>query len=81
MRRPKNLSLEPDAIRRGELYGRLHGTNLSRLVNDFLRALPLEAPSAQELSPLVRRLRGVAAGGRANRKDYREHLHRKYGGH
>jgi hypothetical protein len=77
---PKNLSLEPDAIARGERYGRLHGKNLSQLVNDFLRGLPLNAPPAQELSPLVKRLRGIAAGGRTGRAEYRRHLLRKHGG-
>lgn len=77
---PKNLSLEPDAIDRGERYGRLHGTSLSRLVTNFLRSLPLEALPAPELSPVVRRLRGVAAPGRTDRKAYREHLYRKYSG-
>lgn len=76
----KNLSLEPDAVKRGERYGRLHGTNLSRLVSDFLRTLPLEPPDEQALSPVVRRLRGVAAGGSADQAHYREHLYRKYGG-
>ena len=76
----KNLSLEPDAVARGERYGRRHGKNLSQLVNDVLRGLPLESPAERELSPLVRRLRGVAAGRRAARKAYREHLYRKYGG-
>lgn len=76
---PKNLSLEPEAVARGERYGRLHGKNLSQLVNDFLRALPLKAPPAGELSPLVRRLRGIAAGGRTGREAYRRHLLRKHG--
>jgi hypothetical protein len=35
--------------------------------------------SDRKLSPAVQRLRGVAAGARAGREDYREHLHRKYG--
>ncbi len=35
-----------------------------------------EAPRAQ----VVRRLRGAAAGGKADRAAYREHLCRKYGG-
>jgi hypothetical protein len=77
---PKNLSLEPDAIARGERYGRRHGKNLSQLVNDFLRALPLTSPPARDLSPLVRRLRGIAAGGKTGRAEYRKHLLRKYGG-
>jgi hypothetical protein len=77
---PKNLSLEPEAIARGERYGRRHGKNLSQLVNDFLHGLPLESPAERELSPVVRRLRGIAGGGRTGRKEYREHLHQKYGG-
>lgn len=76
---PKNLSLEPDAVERGERYGRLHGTTLSRLVGDFLRSLPLEKADADDLSPVVRRLRGVAAKGHASREEYRERLSRKYG--
>jgi len=76
----KNLSLEPDAIARGKRYGRRHGKNLSQLVNDFLRGLPLEPPPDRELSPLVRRLRGVAKDGGQGRKEYRDHLFRKYGG-
>ncbi len=80
MRKPKNLSLEPDAIERVQRYGRLHGKNLSQLVNDFLRALPLEPATRREISPLVRRLRGVATGGRTGRGEYQGHLAQKYGG-
>jgi hypothetical protein len=76
---PKNLSLERSAIARGERYGRMHGKNLSQLVNAFLKALPLRAPAAADLSPLVRRLRGIAAGRKAGRDAYRKHLIRKYG--
>ena len=79
MKRPKNLSLDAEAVSRGEEYGKRHGVALSRLVGDFLRALPLGAPE-RELAPAVQRLRGVAAKGRTTRDDYREHLHRKYGG-
>lgn len=78
-KRPKNLSLDAEAVRRGEEYGKRHGIALSRLVGDFLRALPLGAPE-RELTPAVERLRGAAAEGRTTRDDYREHLHRKYGG-
>jgi Family of unknown function (DUF6364) len=78
-KKAKNLSLEPDAVARGERYSRLHGTTLSRLVSDFLRSLPLEGPDEQ-LSPAVQRLRGLAAGGKADRAAHRDHLYRKYGG-
>lgn len=78
-KRPKNLSLDAEAVSRGEAYGKRHGIALSRLVGDFLRALPLGA-AERELAPAVQRLRGAAAGGRTSPDDYREHLHRKYGG-
>ena len=77
-RRPKNLLLDPDAVARGERYSQRHGTNLSRLVGDFLRALPLAA-NDESLTPAVRRLWGIARGSDADREKYRDHLGRKYG--
>ena len=32
----KNLSLDPEAVRRGERYSEHHQTNVSQLVNNFL---------------------------------------------
>lgn len=77
-RKPKNLSLEPDAIARGERYSRRYGTNLSRLVSDFLRTLPLE-DRTRPVSPAVQRLRGIAAGSKVDQATHRQHLQRKYG--
>jgi hypothetical protein len=78
-KKPKNLSLDPAAVARGERYSRLHGTSLSRLVGDFLRSLPLDPPD-RPLTPVVRRLFGLAAGGKTHRDAYRRHLQRKYAG-
>lgn len=79
VRKPKNLLLDADAIARGERYSRRHATNLSRLVGDFLRSLPLGGKE-RPLSPIVERLSGIAAGGKTGRAAYRGHLYRKYGG-
>ena len=75
---PKNLSLDDGAIKRGERYSKLHGTNLSRLVSDYLNRLPL-APTEKPTSPAVQRLRGVAASQRDGKAAYHRHLSRKYG--
>ncbi len=77
-KRPRNLTLDDEAMARGERYSRKHGTSISRLVGDFLRSLPLE-PSPGALSPVVRRLLGVAAGEVVDEATYRSHLVRKYG--
>ena len=77
MKKAKNLLLDPEAVARGERYSRRHGTSLSRLVSDFLRTLPDDV-SEQPVSPIVRRLSGIAAGGKTHVEAYKEHLYRKY---
>lgn len=82
LKKPTNLTLDPEAITRGEHFGRRHGTSLSQLVNGFLRSLP--APDGDEaltdLTPAVRRLYGVAGGGTTDRDAHRAHLLEKYKG-
>lgn len=76
----KNLSLDESAVSRGERYSELHNTSLSRIVSDFLSRLPVAEPAA-ELSPIVRRLRGVAGPlATEAEEDYRNYLWKKYGG-
>jgi hypothetical protein len=78
-RQSKNLSLDPEAVRRGERFSELHGTNLSQLVSNFLASLPIEADEQQRpLSPAVRRLCGIGSGD-TDVEDYRRHLLEKYG--
>jgi hypothetical protein len=57
-KRAKNLLLDADALTRGEEYCQDHGTNLSRLVSDFLLALPLEESGSKvwPVSPVVQQL-------------------------
>jgi hypothetical protein len=75
----KNLSLDPEAVRRGERYSELHRTNLSQLVSNFLSRLPIDSEEPDtSLAPAVRRLIGIGAGA-TDREDYRRHLVEKYG--
>jgi hypothetical protein len=84
MRRAKNLYLDPEAIEHGEEYGRRHRTNLSQLVSDFLRALPLESDAPPAASPAVQRLIGAAVPKKTGKTipdvdDYRRYLRKKFG--
>lgn len=75
----KNLSLDPEAIRRGERYSELHQTSISQLVSNFLSCLPVDSDEQERpLSPAVRRLLGVGSGA-SDVEDYRRHLMEKYG--
>ena len=73
----KTLSLDEDAVKRGEQYSKLHNTNISELVNRFLSALPVGEEDENKFSPTVRRLIGVAPDGDAV-QEYHEHLLEKY---
>jgi hypothetical protein len=42
-RKPTNLSLDPDAIVRGEAYAIAHDVSLSQLVSQLLRGLPVSS--------------------------------------
>jgi Family of unknown function (DUF6364) len=81
-KKPTNLSLDPDAVARGEKFGKRVGTSLSQLVTRFLFSLPTEPESRivplSELTPAVRRLYGVAAGEAIDRESYRDYLSEKY---
>ena len=74
----KNLSLDPEAVTRGERYSELHETNVSQLVNGFLSSLPVDDEAEHNLSPAVRRLLGIASSENAVKR-YRQHLVEKYG--
>lgn len=86
-KRRTNLTLDPDVVAGAAQYGKRHGTNLSQIVNGFLRSLLARTtreddPSfVAQLTAPVRRLYGIAAGGKADRAAHREHLLKKYGSH
>lgn len=71
----KNLTLDPEAVRKGERYSRKKGTSVSQIVSDFLSRLPDD--EGARLSPAVGRLLGVAKG-KADEKAYRSYLEKKY---
>ena len=74
----KHLSLDPEAVTRGELYCKLHGTNLSRLVSSFLVSLPLNVDPKTGLTPSVSRLIGLVSD-QNSVEHYRQYLVEKYG--
>lgn len=80
-KRATNLTIDAEAVARGERFGELHRTSLSQLVTRFLYSLPSgeEGGEIAGLTAPVRRLYGAAAGGKADRAAYRAHLVEKYG--
>jgi hypothetical protein len=70
----KNLTLDAEAVRRGERFSRKKGTSISQLVSDLL--LGLEGEPESKLSPAMARLLGSARG--KGLADYGDYLSRKY---
>ena len=77
-RRPVNLTLDRDAVARGERFADRHGISVSTLVSGFLQSLPDES-DAPAVSPAVKRLYGLAAGHDLSVEIHREFLAKKYG--
>jgi hypothetical protein len=74
-----NITVDEAVVERARRYARRHNTSISGLVGEFLSHLPEgDSPKDEDLSPTVRRLLGIAAGG-PDREDYRRHLLEKYG--
>jgi hypothetical protein len=74
-----NITVDAAVVERARRYTRRHNTSISALVSEFLAHLPeSDVPGSEDLSPTVRRLLGIAAGG-PDREDYRRHLLEKYG--
>ncbi len=71
----KNLSLDPEAVKRGEQFSRKKGTSVSQIVSDFLSRLPDDTDSV--LSPAVGRLVGIGRG-KSDERDYHRYLEKKY---
>jgi len=75
----KNLTLDVEAVRKGERYSRQKGTSVSQLVSDLLSRLPEEEGEGEpsQLSPAVGRLLGIGSG-RADEQSYRRYLEKKH---
>ena len=71
----KNLTLDAEAVRRGERFSKKKGTSISQVVSDLLFGLEDEPES--KLAPATARLLGIARGRGVD--DYHDYLARKYG--
>ena len=76
-KRAKNLLLDQEALNSAESYCHHHHTTLSRLVEDFLFALPSIYAGGKAESAIVRRLAGAAMYGPMVGDSYRDYLHWK----
>ncbi len=73
------LRIDEDLIARAKEYSKASGKSVSRLVADYLAALPRRQDASQaRQTPVVTSLRGMLRGAEANRQTYRRHLEDKY---
>ncbi len=72
------LRLDQDVIRRAKEYSREVGKPVSRIVEDYFRAVTSPRAVEEDLPPLVKSLRGCIAGSDVDEEDYRKHLVEKF---
>jgi hypothetical protein len=69
------LSVDQRVIARAKRYAKEHGTSVSQIVEDYLKALS-QSGAQQDDPPILRSLRGILKD--VDVKDYRAYLAKKY---
>ena len=72
------LRLDEDVIRRAKEYSQEVGKPVSRLVEDYFRAVTSTTLSEEAVPPLTRSLLGCIEGSGVNEDDYRRYLEERY---
>jgi hypothetical protein len=72
------IRVERRSLDAAKRYAARHGTSLSRLINAFLRQLPVEDEDTA-VTPLLRELTGILPAD-VSVDEHRQHLAEKYGG-
>ncbi|MBF0289313.1 MAG: antitoxin [SAR324 cluster bacterium] len=73
------LRLEKDLVDQAKVYASKQGKSVSRMVADYFLLLH-EKPNgeSEELTPIVKSLKGALRGVEINELDYKKHLEDKY---
>ena len=72
------LRLEDKLIRKAKAHARQTGRSVSQLVADYFSILGTAQNKRRELTPNVKRLKGVLRGKQIDVEDYKQHLEDKY---
>lgn len=73
------LRMDETLIEQAKREAERRGKSLSRLVADYFERLErLREEDENDLPPITRRLRGIAAGSELTEEDYRRHLEEKH---
>lgn len=73
------LRLDDALIAHAKRYAKNEGKSISQIVSDYFRAIP-DRPDKKmrHIGPITTQLRGCLKGKDIDRKDYREHIEKKY---
>lgn len=73
------LRIDEELIKAAKEYSAKKGKSVSRLVADFFQVIRNEKlVKKQEVSPIVKSLKGILKGKEISEKDYKKYLEDKY---
>lgn len=80
MKTKLTLRLDKDVIEKAKEYSQKKGESLSRLVENFFKTLveQKETEKSHQLTPTVKKLRGLLRGKKVSEADYKKFLKEKY---
>ena len=72
------LRLDDQLVKQAKTYAEKSGKSVSQLVADYFSLLNASSSSKSEITPSVRRLKGVLKKSKADVQDYQKYLEEKY---
>ncbi len=78
MHRKLTLRLDESLIQKVKRISKRSGKSVSQMVADYFSLIEETDPDQKEMTPRVRSLFGVLAGGKVSEGDYRRHLEAKH---
>lgn len=78
MQKKLTLRMDEKLIERAKDHAKMSGKSLSRMVEDYFALLGADKQEEDELTPVVRSLRGALKGGDATEQDYYKYIEEKY---
>jgi predicted nucleic acid-binding protein len=72
------LNLDTEIISEAKTYAKRHKVSLSKLIENYLNSLTRESKKQSSVSALVESLTGIIPNDFDERKEYRDHIDKKY---
>lgn len=78
MKTKLTLRIEKDLIENVKEFSQKKGKSISKIVENYFKLILKDKEKNEELTPTVKKLKGILKDKRISEEDYKKHLEEKY---